>query len=152
MATLYGGTESAVRMDTLNIGNWLTGTVGATSPTAMFITQPGGIYRQFSGTGFTYGPTGRFNGGTLQSIYISDGSGGEPWGITGMSMPVATFNSYAAAGNTAGFLAAVFSGNDSLNGHNWYAFNDYLNGYNGHDTINGGAGNDTLIEIGRAHV
>jgi len=144
MATLYGGTESAVRMDTLNISAWLTGTVGSSSPTAMFINQPGGIYRQFSGTGFTYGPSGRFNGGTLQSIYISDGSGGEPWGITGMSMPVATFNAYVSAGNTAGFLAAVFAGNDTLNGHNWYAFDDYLNGYGGHDKINGGAGHDTL--------
>ncbi len=145
MATLYAGTESAVRMDTMNIGTWLTGTVDDSWPTHMKVGGPGDSYRIFGGTGFTYSPTGRFNGGTLQSVYISDGSGGEPWGITGMSMPVATFNAYASAGNTAAFLAAVFAGNDTLNGHSWHVFDDYLNGYGGHDKINGGAGNDTLI-------
>lgn len=145
MATLYGGTESGVRMDTLNIATWLTGTVYDSWPTHMNVAGPGDSYRIFGGTGFTYDRTGRFNGGTLQSVYISDGSGGEPWGITGMSMPVATFNAFVSAGNTAGFLAAVFAGNDTLNGHSWYVFDDYLNGYGGHDKINGGAGNDTLI-------
>jgi len=145
MATLYGGTESAVRMDTLNISPWLTGTVGSSSPTAMFVNGPGSSYRQFSGNGFTYGPSGLFTGGTVTSIYISNGAGGEPWGITGMSMPVASLNAYVAAGNTAGFLGAVFAGNDTLNGHNFFAFNDYLDGFGGHDKINGGAGNDTLI-------
>lgn len=145
MATLYGGTESAVRMDTLNISTWLTGTVGGSSPTAMFVNGPGSSYRQFSGTGFTYGPSGLFTGGTITSIYISTGAGGEPWGITGMSLPVASLNAYVAAGNTAGLLGAVFAGNDTLNGHSFFAFNDYLDGFGGHDKINGGAGNDTLI-------
>ena len=144
MATLYAGTESAVRMDTLNIGTWLTGSVGSSTPSAMFVNGPGGSYRQFSGLGFAYGATGIFAAGTVTSIYISDGSGGEPWGVTGFAMPVATLKAYVAAGNTNGFLAAVFAGNDSLNGHNFFAFNDDLNGYGGHDTINGGAGNDSL--------
>ena len=94
--------------------------------------------------GFTYNPSGVLLGGTITSIYVSDGSGGEPWGITGFAMPVATLKAYVAAGNTNGFLAAVFAGNDSLNSHNFFAFNDDLNGYGGHDTINGGAGNDSL--------
>lgn len=145
MATLYGGTESAVRMDTLNISTWLTGTVGSSSPTAMFVNEPGSSYRQFSGTGFSYGPSGLFTGGTVTSIYISNGAGGEPWGITGMSLSVASLNAYVAASNTAGLLGAVFAGNDTLNGHNFFAFNDYLDGFGGHDKINGGAGNDTLI-------
>jgi hypothetical protein len=89
MATLYAGTESAVRMDTMNIGTWLTGTVALPTPTAMFVHGPGSSYRQFSGTGFTYSPTGVIATGTVTSIYVSDGSGGEPWGLTGFSMPVA---------------------------------------------------------------
>jgi Ca2+-binding RTX toxin-like protein len=132
-------------MDTMNIGTWLTGTVPPGWPTSMFVHGPGGSYRQFGGSGFTYSPTGIFATGTVTSIYVSDGSGGEPWGLTGFSMPVATLKSYVAAGNTAGFLGAVLAGNDTLNGHNFFAFDDYLNGYGGHDKINGGAGNDTLL-------
>lgn len=144
MATFYAGTESAMRMDTMNISAWLTGTIGSSTPTATFVNGPGSSYRQLGGTGLAYGPSGVLMGGTITSIYVSDGSGGEPWGITGFSMPVATLKAYVAAGNTNGFLAAVFAGNDSLKGHGFFAFNDDLSGYGGHDTIDGGAGNDSL--------
>jgi Ca2+-binding RTX toxin-like protein len=144
MATLYAGTESAIRMDTLSIGSWLTGTVGLASATAMIVNGPGGSYRQFSGTGFAYGPDGLFSAGTVNSIYVSNGAGGEPWSIGGLAMPVATLKTYVSTDNTAGFLAAVFAGNDTLRGTNFDAFDDYLDGYAGNDSILGGAGNDTL--------
>jgi hypothetical protein len=41
MATLYAGTESAVRMDTMNISAWLTGAVELPTSTAMFVHGPG---------------------------------------------------------------------------------------------------------------
>ena len=144
MATLYAGTEAAVRMDTADIGAMLDGPVYDSSPTHMSIGSSGDGYRIFGGTGLTFSASGLFNGGTVTSLYISNGAGGEPLGIVGMSMPVATLRSYVFTGDTAGFLAAVFNGNDTLNGHSYYNFHDYLRGYNGHDVINGGAGNDTL--------
>jgi Ca2+-binding RTX toxin-like protein len=145
MATLYAGTEAAVRMDTADIGAMLDGPVYDSSPTHMSVGSSGDGYRIFGGTGFTFGASGVFTSGTVTSLYISNGSGGEPMGIVGMSMSVATLKSYVYTGNTAGFLAAVFNGNDTLNGHSYYTFHDYLRGYNGHDVINGGAGNDTLV-------
>ena len=144
MATLYAGTESAVRMDTMNIGTWLTGSIGTSTPNALTVTGPGGSYRQFGGAGFTYASSGPFIGGTITSIYVSTGAGGQPWGITGMSMPVATLNNYVTTGNTIGFLQTVFAGNDTLSGHNFFVLNDYLDGFGGHDKISGGAGDDTL--------
>lgn len=145
MATLYAGTEAAVRFDTASISGLLDGPVYDSSPTHMSVGNSGDGYRIFGGTGFTYSASGLFNGGTVTSLYVSNGTGGEPLGIVGMSMPVATLRSYVFTSNTAGFLAAVFAGNDTLNGHSYYAFDDYLRGYNGHDAINGGAGNDTLL-------
>jgi Ca2+-binding RTX toxin-like protein len=132
-------------MDALDIGGWLTGSPGYASPTSLFVYGSGGSYRQFGGTGFIFGPSGIFTGGTVTSIYVSDGSGGEPWGIVGMSMTVAALKGYVSTGNAAGFLAAAFAGNDTLQGHSYFAFDDYLNGYGGHDKIYGGAGNDTLV-------
>jgi Ca2+-binding RTX toxin-like protein len=144
MATLYAGTEGPVRMDTADISTWLSGSVYDSSPTHMSISSPGGSYRIFGGTGFTFGPSGIFTGGTVTSFYVSTGAGGEPTGVVGMSMSVATLKNYVSTGNSDGFLAAVFANNDTLNGHSYYAFDDFLRGYNGHDVINGGAGNDTL--------
>lgn len=143
MAVLTGGTETAVRLDLLNIGGWLAGTVGTHTPTAMTVNGPGGGFRQFIGTGFAYGGDGLFNAGMVNSIAVSNAGGG-PWSISGMAMPVATLKSYVSAGDEAGFLGAVFAGDDVLSGHATIAFNDYLDGFGGQDRIAGGAGNDTL--------
>jgi Ca2+-binding RTX toxin-like protein len=142
MATLNAGTGGPVRFDTVNIATWLTGAPAIATPTIFFVDGAG--YRQFEGTGFTYGADGFFNGGTITSIYLSPPAGGTPHHFAGLSMPVATFNAYVDAGDTAGFLASIFAGNDTLQGNNSFAFNDYLDGYAGHDTLYGGLGNDTL--------
>src|SRR5262245_14972813 len=141
MATLNAGSGGAVRFDTLHIAGWLTGTTIA-RPTVFFVN--GGGYRQFEGIGFTYGSDGIFNGGTIKSIYVSPPGGTTPHHFADLSMPVATFNAYVSTDNTAGFLAAVFAGNDTLQGNNGFAFNDDLDGYGGKDKLYGGLGNDTL--------
>jgi trimeric autotransporter adhesin len=143
MATVTAGRSSPIRFDLLDITGWLTGTVSGSSPTGMIVTSPAGGYRRFAGSGFTFGADGLFSGGTINSVALS-ASGGEPWSISGMSMPVATLKAYVAAGNTAGFLAAAFAGNDTLSGNATLAFHDYLDGFGGHDKLYGGNGNDTL--------
>jgi len=112
---------------------------------AMFDT---GDNIEFAGVGFSYSG-GALTGGTINSITSHIG-GAVDFQISGMSMSVASFNAYAAAGNTEGFLTAVFAGADSITGSNLndnlkgYAGNDTMNGLDGDDVLDGGAGADAM--------
>lgn len=58
-------------------------------------------------------------------------------------VPFAQFQTFLAAGNSQGFLQAVFAGDDSLTAASGSA-TDRLFGYDGDDTINGGGGADYM--------
>jgi Ca2+-binding RTX toxin-like protein len=107
---------------------------------------------ELQGTGFTYS-NGALTAGTITSITTHVG-GPVGFQITGMSMPVATYNAYKSAGNQDDaypFLEDVFSGSDTITGSNFadllrgFAGNDTIDGKNSDDFLDGGAGSDTLI-------
>jgi Ca2+-binding RTX toxin-like protein len=61
--------------------------------------------------------------------------------VTGFSMSVAQFEGFFDKADSQGFLAAVFSGADTITGLDK---TDNMQGFKGNDTIDGGDGNDTL--------
>jgi len=61
--------------------------------------------------------------------------------VTGLSISVATLNTWVINDNQAALEAAIFGGVDTFTGT---AFNDSIDGYGGGDVINAGAGNDTV--------
>jgi Ca2+-binding RTX toxin-like protein len=121
-----------------NATTWRTG------PSAL---DPG-THVDFQGVGFTYSGGG-LTGGTINSI-TSSVAGDFDFQIAGLSLSAATFNAYRSAHDSAGFLAFVFSGNDTITGSNLddhligYEGSDSLVGLNGNDLLDGGAGSDTL--------
>ena len=58
--------------------------------------------------------------------------------VTGLAMPVSQFESFD---DTADFLAATLSGDDTVTGGSG---NDVLQGYGGNNSLNGGGGSNTL--------
>lgn len=111
-------------------------------------------YVDFTGTGFTYGADGKFKGGTITAIQVVEDGIGD-YSISGLSLPVASFKSFYNADDTQGFLAAIFTGNDTLTGS---PERDFIYGFGGDDIIYGlgnpgawdqalygGFGDDTLI-------
>jgi Ca2+-binding RTX toxin-like protein len=99
-------------------------------------------YEEFTGTDFTFDSvTGRPTGGTITGIRGVIGNT-TVYSVTGISLSVVDFLAYAEAEDTDGFLADIFSGNDSLRGSNQHG--DYIISYDGDDTISGGAGDDEM--------
>src|SRR5262245_44024302 len=139
MAQLVGSVQGAVNFDTLSIVELATGTASWNSPTRLRIATDADDFRLFDGAGLNYSG-GRFISGTINRI-IDYRSGLAHFIMEGFAMPAATFQAYVDAGNTAGFLGAVFAGNDILSGGK---FNDVLDGFSGEDRLSGGDGNDTL--------
>jgi Ca2+-binding RTX toxin-like protein len=98
--------------------------------------------------GFTYSG-GALTGGTINTI-TSTVAGDFDFQISGLSMSGASFNAYRLAGDSQGFLSAVFAGADTITGSNQddylmgYAGNDKLVGNDGEDQLDGGTGSDTL--------
>ena len=152
MATFSTDPSQSVVFGLFNIGVLEDDYVYSAGPT-LWRTGPTssdlGTNVEFLGLGFTYSG-GSLVGGTVQSI-TTHTSGSVSFQITGMSMSVATFNAYKSAADSQGFLAAVFSGNDTMSGSdqvdhlNGYAGVDHLEGNGGNDVLDGGAGSDTLV-------
>jgi Ca2+-binding RTX toxin-like protein len=139
MAQFVGNIQSGVNFDTLNIRYLTSGTASWDSPTRLRISTDADNFRTFDGTSLNYSG-GRFLSGTITQINAYR-LGDAHFTMSGLAMPAATLQGYIDAGDTAGFLAAVFAGNDTLAGN---VFNDLLAGYTGNDRIDGGGGNDTL--------
>src|SRR5262249_13237915 len=141
MATFTAG-SSAVDFNAIDITQLGTATgsaIDTTSTHASFHNLAGST-TEFFGTGFTYNVSG-LAGGTLNHIRVSDGIN-LVVDVAGFSMSVATARTFFNSHNSQGFLAALFAGNDSLDGSSQA---DNLSGFNGNDTINGLGGNDTLL-------
>ncbi|WP_395020467.1 calcium-binding protein [Dongia sp.] len=121
-----------------NATNWRTGPSNLDPST----------YVEVQGVGLTYS-NGALTGGTITSI-TSIVTGAFDFQIANLSLSAASFNAYRLAGDSQGFLAAVFNGDDTITGSNQddtlmgYAGNDKLNGNNGDDYLDGGAGSDTM--------
>jgi Ca2+-binding RTX toxin-like protein len=140
-----------IRFDTFNVASLLAGSTITDEPTIFTRGTDPDNATTFFGTGFNYSG-GLFNAGTINSI-SSVASGQTQYTIGGLAMPVAQFRAFASAGNSQGFLAAAFAGDDTLTGS---AFADHLRGYAGNDmllnnpgnkdndTLDGGAGVDTM--------
>jgi Ca2+-binding RTX toxin-like protein len=106
----------------------------------------------FTGNFVIDAPGGVFNdviSGTINQIEsVEDGS--TIFTLSGLNMSVATFEGFLATDNSAGFLAAVFAANDTLQGSDnadamaGFAGNDSIAGLGGSDNLSGDAGNDTL--------
>lgn len=124
---------------TFDLNVLFLGTPTIANTTTIRITYDAANYDQFTGH-FIYDNFGDLVGGTLTGITGIRG-GITAYTVSGFTMPVATFFDYVNAGDTAGALADIFDGNDSIKGSN---FDDYLIGYDGSDTLNGGAGEDVL--------
>src|SRR5262249_13678007 len=117
----------------------LLGTPTIVNTTTIRIAYGAADYDKFTGH-FLYDSFGDLVGGTLTGLTGVRG-GGTAYTVSGFNMPVATFLDYVNSGDTAGALADIFDGSDSIKGSN---FGDYLIGYAGNDTLNGGGGVDTL--------
>ncbi len=103
MATFLAA-NNAVRFDLFNVAGLLVGTPLISNATEFTVGDPNNN-TILGGTGFTYSG-GLFNRGTINSIEIF--TAGQPDFIfQGLSMPVAQFRAFAAAGNSQGFLAAM---------------------------------------------
>jgi trimeric autotransporter adhesin len=152
MATLNAvNATGPIRFDTFNIASLLAGPTLTNTPTTFTRGADADNATSFIGTGFTYAG-GLFTGGTINSI-SSVASGQTQFTIGGLSLSVAQFRGFASAGNSQGFLAAVFAGDDTLTGS---AFADHLRGYAGNDmllnnpgsndadTLDGGTGADSM--------
>jgi trimeric autotransporter adhesin len=127
------------RFDLFNVTQLLAGSTITGSGTTFTRGADPDNATTFQGSGFTYSG-GLFNGGTIDSI--SSVAGGQIlFTIAGLALPVAQFRSFASAGNSQGFLAAIFASDDTLTGS---AFADLLRGYAGNDKLSGGGNNDTL--------
>ncbi|MEQ1730985.1 MAG: calcium-binding protein, partial [Vicinamibacterales bacterium] len=115
----------------------LASTTTGTTTSTQFHTQNGGYVWTFTGFGFSGGaiPTG----GTITGISFSGGGT-----VTGISYSVAALRNAAEPGP---MLAAIFAGNDTINGG---AFSDALTGYGGTNVLNGGDGDDLLQTLGVA--
>jgi Ca2+-binding RTX toxin-like protein len=115
-------------------------------------TGPSGLdpstHVEFLGVGFTYSG-GALTGGTINTI-TSTLIGGFDFQIANLSLSAASFNAYRLAGDSQGFLAAIFNGDDTITGSNQddhllgYTGDDKLSGNNGDDHLDGGAGSDTM--------
>jgi len=102
----------------------------------------------FTGTGFTY-VAGQPSGGTITGI--QDSYFGAPvFDIQGLSIPVATFNTWVLAQDNIAAQTAIFAGDDAITGGpledllRGYGGNDLIQTGGGADTLDGGAGSDTL--------
>jgi Ca2+-binding RTX toxin-like protein len=139
MAQFIGMSGGAVNFDAMSIADLAVGTASWDSPTRLRIATDADDFRLFDGSFLNYSG-GRFVSGGLHRI-TAYRAGVAHFIIDEFAMPAATFQSYVDAGNTAGFLADVFDGDDVLSGGK---FNDLLDGFAGKDRLNGGDGNDTL--------
>jgi Ca2+-binding RTX toxin-like protein len=111
------------------------------------------FYLDLRGT-FTFSDDGQLSGGTITQIVDFmhfAGTNRTNTVVSGFTLPVADFLTYAMNNDTAGLLAQIFSGDDSIRSRSnegdtlqAFAGNDSISGAGGDDTIVGGTGNDTL--------
>jgi Ca2+-binding RTX toxin-like protein len=126
-------------MDLFDIGMLATGAVQSQGVTSYSVTV-GGEQLRFMGSGFTYDGAGNPLGGTvtgLEDQYL----GQVVFNLSGFSIPVSSFLTWASSQDTASAKTAIFIGSDVMTGG---PFGDLLRAYAGNDALSGGGGDDTL--------
>lgn len=149
-----GDFPAGTNMDLFDVGILAGGTVQSQAATSYSITI-GDEQLTFTGSGFTYDGAGNPTGGTvtgLEDRYL----GQVAFNLSGFSIGVTSFVTWAASHDTAAAKAAIFAGSDSIIGGplgdllRAYAGNDAISGGGGDDTIDAGVGDDT-IDGGAGH-
>ena len=106
-----------------------------------FVYAGDGANGQAAFGSFTYNSYGVLSGGTIQSIAVMENYLPK-YNVTGLNLDVATYNNIVASNNALGLARFVLAGTDRILGSN---YDDYLTGYAGNDTIDGGAGVDVAV-------
>lgn len=136
--------------------NSTIGGAGMTTHTATKIVLNGALEKYTLTGTFGYNSSGAPHG-TIASLAIDDTGGAHYAAITGLSLKVADLETFGAASDGAGFERTVFRGADTfavgggVETLNTYAGNDTINmasTLTAADSIDGGAGNDTVILSG----
>ncbi|HEY2069612.1 MAG TPA: calcium-binding protein [Rhizomicrobium sp.] len=157
MSVTFNTGSLTVDMTAIDLADFGTGTVTASSSTEIDVTGAGGVLLyKLIGTGFTTFDTNGFpTDGTVTEFDFGH-STGQAASFTGLSMSATTFMNYVSDNDITGFETTALSGNDHLIGYHGNdvlvgeAGNDNFNlSKGGNDTAQGGAGND-YFELGAA--
>ncbi len=157
MSVTFDTGAQTVDMTAIDLADFGSGTVTASSSTEIDVTGSGGVLLYtLIGTGFTTFDTNGFpTDGTVTAFDFGNGHGQDA-SFTGLSMSATTFMGFVSANDIAGFETTALSGNDHLIGYHGNdvlvgeAGNDNFNlSKGGNDTAQGGAGND-YFELGAA--
>jgi Ca2+-binding RTX toxin-like protein len=136
MAILTAG-AAGIDFDDLIISDLLLGDVVTATSTA-FSLRDGAWRDDFTGQ-FTYANS-EINGGTLMA-WKQSLSGQTVFEVTGFSVPVTSFVTWAATDNNEAAKGAILGGADSILGSGAM---DRMRGYAGADTLSGAGGDDYL--------
>ncbi|MFC3071048.1 calcium-binding protein [Phenylobacterium soli] len=138
MPTLITG-PAGVDMNGLDVSVLLDGTVTLETPT-QYVEDYYGQTISFAGTGFTYDSFGYPTGGLVTGLQVSQ-AGQLIYQVTGMSIPVTTWEYWANTGDTVGAMKGVLGGADTFTGS---IGADTIGGFAGDDVMSGGGGNDVM--------
>jgi Ca2+-binding RTX toxin-like protein len=138
IATVDVNFPVGTNIDLFDVGMLTLGTVVGQTSTSYGVAI-GDETVTFTGTGFTY-TSGQPAGGTITGI--QDSYFGAPvFNMQGFSIPVSTFNAWAAAHDNLAAQTTIFASDDTITGG---PLEDLLRGYAGNDLIQSGGGADTL--------
>lgn len=136
MAIVTAG-AAGIDFDDLIVSDLLLGDVTVATATR-FTLQDGPWQDDFTGQ-FTYA-NDSISGGTLTS-WKQSLSGQMVFDVTGFSLPVTQFVTWATTNNNEAAKSAILAGADGVIGSQAF---DRMRGYAGNDTIDGGGGDDYL--------
>lgn len=111
----------------------------ATAATSTYIRLESYPHRQDFYGSFTYTATTAVGTITQSTGYEY---GLQTWSVSGLSLSLATYNSYITANNIQGLYSYILVNADTFTGSSG---NDVLETFAGNDTLTGGAGNDILL-------
>ena len=143
MTIVTGGARAPLNMDELDIFGINDGDVTKADAGLIVVDYGDGDRDEFRGA-FTYDAAGNLTGGTLSQIEIYH-SGELVFKAADFNVTVAQFLEWMEEGDTLGAMMTILSGSDQMTGT---ALDDVFVGLGGNDTIDGGAGTDTVYYLG----
>ncbi len=145
MATLTA--TAPVDMTDWNFNNIKTGAIEQHGSTKYAIAgATGGLHYQFIGSGLTYDGSNLLTGGTITGYRVLDSTGHTLLSVNGFTLSATTLETQIQNGDAGGaFENAVFANHNTVTGSTG---DDILQGLSqGSETINGGDGNDNIIDF-----
>ncbi len=150
MAVIVAGTNGILTDDLVAFHSMLSSTaLGAPSATQFRSSDQSLREWTFTGTGFGNVQNGFPTTGTITGIQIKV-AGQVVITISGLSLAVQDFFSMIATASPLTFSQALLTGDDNIVGAQHAA--NIMHGYEGNDTLNGGALNDQLFGEGGSNV